>query len=169
MMKQLVLLILLSLFTSYTKAQESAGYYRQGTPPKTVLLSVGPTLIGVHADAGIFLKDNLLIGVNAERHEFLSSRREAGGFIRRYGKEKNAPLYLQAGLSYGHFKNWDWSDWDTLTELSPLYKSFKASGFAGFDLRISKQFSIGGEAGGGFLLKTTWFQPSLKLSLTCRL
>lgn len=169
MMKQLVTLIFLSFLTCYSRAQEPVRYYRLGTPPKTILLSFGPTFLGAHAEAGMFLKDNVLIGINAERHELFSSRREAGGFIRRYGKNKNAPFYLQGGLSYGHFKNWDWSDWDTITEPSPLYKSLKVSGFAGFDLRFFRHFSVGGEAGGGFLLKTIWFQPSVKLSLTCRL
>jgi hypothetical protein len=138
------------------------------TPNKTFILGFGPNYFGLNAKIGVFLGNNSVFGINSELHELLSSRREIGCFGRKYLNNNTISMFIQTGLAFGTFKEWDW-DIDNETPGQPeLIKSLKINGILGSEVRLTKNFSLEGELGIGKLLNANWWAPSVRGSLNYR-
>ncbi|REA63792.1 hypothetical protein DSL64_05045 [Dyadobacter luteus] len=164
--------ILTSFFCILTLFQSSFGqqakWYNVPTSPKTLMVGAGPTIFGANLKGGIFLKQHFLVGASIEVHEFLSSRKEAGLFARKYVNSNRLSVFVQVGPSYGSFQEWDF-DMDNKTPgPTPLYRRLKLNGMAGAEIRITQLISIEGELGIGRIMNTNWWAPSIRSSVNLR-
>lgn len=128
--------------------------------------------LGINAHVGIFLKHNILVGINGEKHDLFTKRKEAGIFARKYLNANQVTFYLQSGLAYGSFEEIDfWLSRDELgNKREPLFlQEFKINMTAGGEIRLSKLFSLGGEIGTGKIMNSTWWAPSVRSSLNFRI
>lgn len=155
------------IFFQNSSAQETK-WYNLPTAPKTVMVGAGPTFFGANLKGGIFLKKHFLSGASMEVHELLSSRKEAGVFLRKYVNSNRFSFFIQAGPSYGSFQAWD-LDMDNETPgRPPLYHRLKLNGVAGAEIRITPEISIEGEVGIGRIMNTDWWAPSIRSSINFR-
>jgi hypothetical protein len=156
-------------FSQSSSAQETK-WYNLPTAPKTLMVGAGPTFFGANFKGGIFLKKHLLLGASMEVHELLSSRKEAGVYLRKYVNSNRLSFFIQAGPSYGSFQAWDiHMDIDNEAPGSPpLYHRLKLNGVAGAEIRITPLISIEGEMGIGRIMNTDWWAPSIRSSINFR-
>lgn len=164
----------IALLMSVPLSAQDHKWYKESTAPGTILLGAGPTFVGLNAQAGVFLKHNILVGVNGETHDFFTRRREAGVFAKKYLNKDQLTFYLQGGVTYGTFEEVNWNIDGLRDELGnkrePLsYQDFKLNMTAGGELRFSKLFSISGEFGTGKIMNSTWWAPSVRSSLNFRI
>lgn len=134
--------------------------YRQGT----WLLGAGITLVGMTAKCGIFATNHLWIGVEAEKHNFLSKRREAGLFTRYYVGKGNLRGFVGTGLSYGRFESfYMWGD-EPSADPKEVYHDVKMNALAGVEVQLYRRLTVEGVAKIGRLTQTNWYQPSFQCS-----
>lgn len=168
-MKRFLLSTLLGIlpFFQSSFAQEMK-WYNLPTAPKTLMVGAGPTFFGANLKGGVFVPKHFLLGASMELHEFLSSRKEAGLFVRKYVNINRFSVFLQAGSSYGTFQAWDFDIDNETPGTSPLYRSWKLNGVAGAEIRISPLISIEGEIGIGRIRNVDWWAPSIRSSVNFR-
>jgi hypothetical protein len=130
------------------------------------MIGAGPTFFGVNAKGGVFLKKHFMLGASLELHELLSSRKEAGLFLRKYVNSNRISFFAQAGTSYGSFQEWD-LDMDS-PSTPAVYKRLKLNGGAGAEIRITPLISLEGEVGIGRIMNTNWWAPSIRSSINFR-
>ncbi|WP_057936399.1 hypothetical protein [Algoriphagus resistens] len=123
--------------------------------------------MGGTAKAGVFLKNNILVGASVEVHDLFSMRKEAGLFARKYINSNRFMVYIQPGLSYGTFKSNNF-DIDASTENQEL-TALKLNFSAGSEIRISEMISFEGEAGIGRVMSANWWAPSIRTSINFRI
>jgi hypothetical protein len=158
---------ILILFQS-SFAQE-AKWFNLPTVPKTLMLGAGPTFLGVNVKGGMFLKKHFLVGASVEVHELLSSRKEVGLFARKYLNSNRFSVFVQAGPSYGTFKERDFDMDNETPGPTPIYRGLKLNAAAGAEIRITPMISIEGELGIGRIMNTNWWAPSIRSSVNFRL
>lgn len=160
----ITVLILLVVSTGYAQTEP---WYKLPTEHGTVVVGAGPTYVGGTAKAGIFLKQNRVLGISAEFHNLLSTRKEVGIFGRQYLNSNRFSAYLQPGISYGTFESWNLNI-DDFTE-EQKYTTVKLNFSLGGEIRLSKMISLEGEAGIGKLIGVDhgWV-PSVRSSLNIR-
>ena len=132
-------------------------------------MGAGPTFLGLSAKVGVFAGRNLLLGVNGERHELFSSRREAGVFARKYLNRNRLSFFVQGAAAYGRFQLWNWDIDRPSDERHELHHGVKLTGSLGGEIRFSKMISIEGEAGYGKIFGAGWWAPSIKSAINIRL
>lgn len=157
------------IFFQSSSAQETK-WYNLPTAPKTLIIGAGPTFFGANLKGGVFLNKHFLLGGSIEVHELLSSRKEAGVYLRKYVNSNRLSFFIQAGPSYGSFQAWDiHMDIDNETHVTPpLYHRLKLNGVAGAEIRITPLISIEGEVGIGRIMNTDWWAPSIRSSINFR-
>ena len=160
-----VVIILLGLkINAFAQKNEA---YKVNTPANTFLVGGGFSFFGLNAKAGMFAGHNILLGINVETHELLSTRKEAGVVGRKYINKNRLSFFAQMGVSYGSFKVWD-LDIDNEKPDSELYRTFKINSGLGGEIRLTPKISIEGEAGIGKITNGGWWAPSLRSSVNYR-
>jgi hypothetical protein len=145
-------------------------WFREPTPKGTFTVGAGPTFLGLDVKVGGFLTPTVLVGLNGEIHEMLSSRREIGLFARKYVNTGRFSLFVQTGPAYGRFQAWGGWNIDSPPEPTPqLYKAVKLNGMLGGEIRFSRMLSMEASGGVGFIARANWWAPSLKSALNIRL
>lgn len=174
MIKNLLLKTFFSLvfiaFFSLGSFGQDISWYKSETPKSTYLVGGGVTFLGFTAKAGVFLNKNFVVGINGEIHRLLSDRNEVGVFGRKYINKNRLSFYVQPGLSYGSFTEWDLGD---IHEPNPVkntkYNTFKINGTGGAELRINQKISVEGDVGVGKILDGGWWAPSIRCSFNVRI
>lgn len=164
-------LVLLFSFLGFQSQAQDNEWWKQKSPSGTFVIGAGPNFIGLNAKAGLFLKNNFMLGVNSEVHHFLSTRKEVGVFGRKYLNTNRLSFFVQSGVAYGRFEEWGSFDLDTppaerkeRMEVSGL----KINGSGGGEIKLSRRFGLEGEIGIGKILNTQWWAPSIRGSLNYR-
>ena len=160
----LTLLVLSS--TSFAQQKDNT-LYRENTPTNTFLVGGGFSFFGLNAKSGIFVGNNLLLGINGETHNLLSTRKEVGIFGRKYINKNRLSFFAEMGASYGSFQIWD-LDIDHEKPDTEFYKELKLNGGLGAEIRLTPKISIEGAAGMGKIMNGGWWAPSLRSSVNYR-
>ncbi|MCD8540918.1 MAG: hypothetical protein LRY55_14995 [Leadbetterella sp.] len=168
-----VLTACLSVLMGAPLNAQDKSWLKESTPSGTFLIGAGPNFLGFNAKAGTFLKKGVLIGVNAEVHHFLSTRKEAGVFARKYLNSNRVSFFLQGGVGYGNFEVWNFGfdiDKPPVEREEPYhYRELKLNVTGGGEIKLSRRFGLEGEAGYGKILNSSWWAPSIRASLNYRI
>ena len=132
-------------------------------PEGSWLLGAGATYLGLTAKGGVFAADQLWVGAEAEKHNFLSERREVGLASRYYVGKGRMHGFLGTGVSYGYFKFDSWVI-DNY-EQPKTYHSIKLNTLAGAEIHLTRHISIEGVAKMGWLTEASGYLPSVQGSI----
>lgn len=93
-MQKLFTILLLNLLVTFQSFSHSSLWNRQATQKGTFMVGADPTYAGGTAKAGVFLKNNILVGASAEVHDLFAMRKEAGLFARKYINSNRFMVYI---------------------------------------------------------------------------
>lgn len=149
-MKKGLLLVLAIISVNLSYAQSDNHFDK-----KDIMLELGVLpAFAVNGKVGYALFPNTLIGVEFTSQLLLTQRNEIGVFGRKYLLQKRFDVYLQGGVSYGHYKPLNfWLDRPQTKIEDRKYDPFNAvklTGGGGISHRINHRFSIGAETAIGF-------------------
>lgn len=152
---------------------QDKSWLKESTPSGTFLIGGGLNFLGFNAKTGVFLKKDVMVGLEGEVHHFLSTRKEAAVFARKYLNRNRLSFFVQGGVAYGTFELWNF-DFDIDTppaEEKPksFYKELKLNAAAGGEIKLNRRFSLEGAVGCGKILNSDWWAPSIRTSLNYRI
>jgi hypothetical protein len=145
------LLLVLAIISANLSIAQSDNHFDK----KDIMLELGvlPAL-AVNGKAGYAIFPNTLIGVEFTSQLLITQRNEIGVFGRRYLLQKRFDVYLQGGVSYGHYRPFNLGLDRPKTKFEVRnydpFNAVKLTGGGGISHRINHRLAIGAETALGF-------------------